>query len=151
MTQTRTLPLVSPRRHRILAGKLFIPETKSFQTNKVITVNPDSGRIIGVEDYIEHETALSDIDSDLSKYTVLPGFVDVHVHCEYRICKQYQIILTFYFSVPAFVRRNIMGRPSNQREHRRTNNSSYKPCTHHAISRIHFRTVRVLSFPTIAF
>ena len=72
--------LESPKRYRILAGKLFDPETLSFHESQLITVNPDSGSIVSVEDYSSSSTV--SIDSDLRAFTVLPGFVDVHVHCK---------------------------------------------------------------------
>lgn len=75
MTQLESL-----RQYRILAGKLFDPETLSFHENQLITVNPDSGRIVSVEDFSSSSTVF--IDSDLRAFTVLPGFVDVHVHCK---------------------------------------------------------------------
>lgn len=70
---------------RILAGRLFDPYIPGFTTNRLITVSQDSGLIVSVDSFSESEgdRAASEPDVvDLRRQTVLPGFVDTHVHCE---------------------------------------------------------------------
>ena len=69
---------------RIYAGKLFDSESQKLISNRLITIADDSGLILSVEEYsLEDITADKSQDSiDLSHATVLPGFVDAHVHCE---------------------------------------------------------------------
>ena len=77
------------RRILILAGRLFDPRSLQLVRDQAITVDPDSGLITDVR-------PLGELDSevvgdaaqardpsviDLRRATVLPGFVDVHVHC----------------------------------------------------------------------
>ena len=72
---------------RILAGELFDPYTCKILKNKLITVSQDSGLVIDVDSFDDlkgHRFAKESDVIDLRKETVLPGFVDVHVHCEYR-------------------------------------------------------------------
>jgi cytosine/adenosine deaminase-related metal-dependent hydrolase len=66
----------------VLAGKLFDPYTLELLENQAITISSDSGLILDV-------TSFSNIGSDfvgdvidLRNSTVLPGFVDTHVHCK---------------------------------------------------------------------
>ncbi|KAI0829030.1 hypothetical protein BC628DRAFT_1533672 [Trametes gibbosa] len=75
---------------RIYAGKLFDPETLQLLPRRVITVSPASGLVLDVQPYADEE-AQRDVDLsagdtggeavvDLREATVLPGFVDAHVH-----------------------------------------------------------------------
>ncbi|OJA08863.1 hypothetical protein AZE42_01747 [Rhizopogon vesiculosus] len=66
----------------VLAGKLFDPYTLEVLENQAITISSDSGLILDV-------TSFSNLSSDFASFgevidlrnsTVLPGFVDVHVH-----------------------------------------------------------------------
>lgn len=72
------------RELRILVSSLFEPETLAFLHNKTIVVNPATGLIEDVrnqldgDQYAEEEEAIL----DLRGLTVLPGFVDTHVHCK---------------------------------------------------------------------
>jgi cytosine/adenosine deaminase-related metal-dependent hydrolase len=78
---------------KILAGKLFDSYAGDVVRNRVITVSANSGLIVGVEAFEDAEewfkTAGIDLTDestiDLRDQTVLPGFVDAHVHREY-IC-----------------------------------------------------------------
>ncbi|KAH7914545.1 hypothetical protein BJ138DRAFT_1098600 [Hygrophoropsis aurantiaca] len=77
---------------RILAGKLFDPYTLELLENQVITVDKESGLILNVQfspnfiDTIEPDGTVPVIAPsvveviDLRHLTVLPGFVDTHVH-----------------------------------------------------------------------
>ncbi|PSR72038.1 hypothetical protein PHLCEN_2v12068 [Hermanssonia centrifuga] len=73
---------------RILAGKLFDPYTGDLLQNRLITVSPESGLILDVQPFddsvLETIADLADPNAivDLRDLTVLPGLVDVHVHCE---------------------------------------------------------------------
>ena len=72
---------------RILAGELFDPYTCKVVKNKLITVSQDSGLVIDVDSFNDlqgHGIARDSDVIDLRKETVLPGLVDVHVHCECR-------------------------------------------------------------------
>ena len=74
----------------ILAGRLFDPYAKSFRTKQVIQVSEDKGLITSVKSATENEFEVLRAEAgeselvDLSSSTVLPGFVDTHVHCESR-------------------------------------------------------------------
>ena len=71
---------------KIYAGKIFDSYSCKLVDKRVITVSPESGLIQAVEPYSPrdlHEEDFSDPDIvDLSNQTVLPGFVDAHVHCK---------------------------------------------------------------------
>jgi cytosine/adenosine deaminase-related metal-dependent hydrolase len=67
---------------KILAGKLFDPYELKLVPNQVITVSPEYGFIVDVQpiaDVGEFDILGEDI-IDLRHLTVLPGFVDAHVH-----------------------------------------------------------------------
>jgi imidazolonepropionase-like amidohydrolase len=68
------------RKYLITAGKLFDSETGQFKTNMAILVN---GRFIESVIPLKELTAKEKEESiliDLSKYTLLPGLIDVHTH-----------------------------------------------------------------------
>jgi imidazolonepropionase-like amidohydrolase len=71
---------------QILAGKLFNSSSLEVLQNQLIKVNKSSGLIIEVTAFSDDDIAELDLASpdvhDLRHLTVLPGFVDVHVHCE---------------------------------------------------------------------
>lgn len=77
---------------KILAGQLFDSYAGDVLQNRVITVSPDSGLIVDVAVFENTEQGLCDVGVnlndestiDLRKLTVLPGFVDAHVHCKYK-------------------------------------------------------------------
>ncbi|KAJ3521806.1 hypothetical protein NM688_g8970 [Phlebia brevispora] len=71
------------KKTKILAGKLFDPYSLDFLENRLITVSEKSGLIVDVQPF-DHLTGIvlsrqPDV-VDLRKQTVLPGFVDAHVH-----------------------------------------------------------------------
>jgi imidazolonepropionase-like amidohydrolase len=69
---------------KIYAGKLFDPYTLELLENRVITVSEDSGLIVDVQPFSDLDYCLDSINAknvDLRELTVLPGFVDAHVHC----------------------------------------------------------------------
>lgn len=74
----------------ILAGRLFDSYTGDIVDNRLITVSVDSGLIVSVETFEDSAEWLSraginledESTIDLRNQTVLPGFVDAHVHCE---------------------------------------------------------------------
>ncbi|OCH92980.1 hypothetical protein OBBRIDRAFT_725705, partial [Obba rivulosa] len=65
--------------------KLYNPYTLSLEEKQLITVSPDSGLIVNVQPFSDTDAdnvvASGDPKAvDLRTATVLPGFVDVHVH-----------------------------------------------------------------------
>lgn len=68
----------------ILAGKLFDPYTLTVVENQAIRVSRTTGRVVDVSSFgLDLDLDLdSDEVIDLRGLTVLPGFVDVHVHRE---------------------------------------------------------------------
>ena len=77
------------RVYQILAGKLFDPLTRTLASNQVITIDRDVGIVLDVKS--EHEVGASENEFgrnveitkiDLGHLVVLPGLIDVHVHCE---------------------------------------------------------------------
>lgn len=75
----------------IIAGKLFDPYTRDVVENQLITVSPVSGLILKVDKYEDKEEWFAekginlkdDSTIDLRGQTVLPGFVDTHVHSRF--------------------------------------------------------------------
>ncbi|KAF9461895.1 hypothetical protein BDZ94DRAFT_1322965 [Collybia nuda] len=66
--------------YHILAGQIFDSHACKFVPNQVISVDGVNGTILGVQDHA-HFTKPKDEDFiDLRHLTVLPGFVDAHVH-----------------------------------------------------------------------
>ena len=62
---------------------MFNSDTMSFSQNQLIVVDRESGLISDVRDWNEEEEDQLQSDFiDLRRMTVLPGFVDVHVHSE---------------------------------------------------------------------
>ncbi|THG94173.1 hypothetical protein EW145_g8195 [Phellinidium pouzarii] len=77
-------PTPSPGTITVLAGRVFDPYTRAFLCAQAITVDPRTGLICDVRAQTQHERE-SAFDSDvqvvdLRDATVLPGFVDAHVH-----------------------------------------------------------------------
>ncbi|KAI0931079.1 hypothetical protein AcW2_000041 [Taiwanofungus camphoratus] len=79
--QTRA---TGPMTTKIFAGKLFDPYTLTLLPNRIITVSRESGLILDVQPYSAADEASVDFSDpqivDLRPATVLPGFVDAHVH-----------------------------------------------------------------------
>jgi imidazolonepropionase-like amidohydrolase len=66
----------------ILAGKLFDPYTLQILENQAITISSDSGLILEVTSIGNDFASFDGEVIDLRHLTVLPGFVDTHVHCK---------------------------------------------------------------------
>lgn len=67
----------------IIAGRIFDPYTLQFVENQAITVDSLSGLICDIQP-CDKDDAVRKGGSrvvDLRGATVLPGFVDAHVHC----------------------------------------------------------------------
>lgn len=74
---------------RIYAGKLFDPHVLQLLPQCVVTVSEQLGLVVDVRSYAEQEAnavdfARDETAIDLRKATVLPGFVDAHVHSEFN-------------------------------------------------------------------
>ncbi|KDQ31608.1 hypothetical protein PLEOSDRAFT_25102 [Pleurotus ostreatus PC15] len=65
----------------IYAGKMFDPISRTIQPKRLIKVNVCMGRIQEVTSFTEIEVAKSGVRVlDCRELTIVPGFVDVHVH-----------------------------------------------------------------------
>ena len=80
-------PAGGERLVRVYAGKLFDPYALKLLPRRVVTVSRELGLVVDVQPWTEEE--LRDVDFtkddaniDLRGLTVLPGFVDAHVHRE---------------------------------------------------------------------
>lgn len=77
--------------YHILAGKLFDSVSRTLLPQQAITIDRNSGTILNVQPIADfqsmpanHEAAShSDDIIDLLHLTILPGFVDTHVHRMY--------------------------------------------------------------------
>ena len=85
------------RFYQILAGKLFDPLTRRIASNQVINIDRDLGIVLDVKSELEVEGSDNEFGQnveitkiDLRHLVILPGLVDVHVHCE----------LSFFFAAP---------------------------------------------------
>ena len=81
----------------ILAGRLFDSESRSFHTEQAIEVDSRAGLIVQIRPIDQKDIQALQSERffaskakegtnniiDLRNQTILPGFVDVHVHCEY--------------------------------------------------------------------
>ena len=69
---------------QIYAGKLFDPYTLALLPQQLITTSAESGLVLDVTPYnASHEADTDFADPavvDLRQATLLPGFVDAHVH-----------------------------------------------------------------------
>lgn len=78
------------RVYQILAGKLFDPLGRTLASNQVITVDRDVGIVLDVKSELEVKEASGNefgqnveiTKIDLRHLVILPGLIDVHVHCE---------------------------------------------------------------------
>jgi imidazolonepropionase-like amidohydrolase len=73
-----SLPAQTPGRTLIRAGRLLDVKTGDEATGKTIIVTGD--RITAIADTAATPAAASDAVIDLTKYTVMPGLIDVHTH-----------------------------------------------------------------------
>ena len=87
---------------KIFAGKLYDSQSQRLLPRQLITVSSDTGLILSVGNYNEaDERALDVILSttrdtqdviDLRKCTVMPGFVDAHVHRKWSFVRMITIM-----------------------------------------------------------
>ena len=123
-TDSPTANAAQERVIRIYAGQLFDPESLQLQSRQKITVSQDSGLILDVRPYLVSEESEVDFTNpdtvvDLRDATVLPGFVDTHVHSKSRrlACTDTRIVTyNLLSSVPSPVCRDDMGGSTHQRE-----------------------------------
>jgi predicted amidohydrolase YtcJ len=115
----------------VLAGKLFDPYTLDLLDNQAIMICNDSGMILDVAPFPENGSDLASFDGeviDLWHLTVLPGFVDTHIHCK-RITfisrTQSRLRLPPAVSLLASVCGDLMGGTGYQREHCRAHHQGH--------------------------
>lgn len=118
----------------VLAGKLFDQYTLQLLDNQAITICNDSGMILDVSPLSAISSNFASFDGeviDLRHLTVLPGFVDTHVHCK-RIAfisgTGIHLRLPPAVSLLTSVRGDLMGGPGYQREHRRAHHQGHGTC-----------------------
>lgn len=115
---------------RIVAGKLFDPYSLQFLPLRTIAVSKRSGIILSVEETNEQdisEIALGQ-SIDLRHLTVLPGFVDTHVHCELWVLFWRWLSWLWPSSFPTLIWWNFVEWPDHEREHRGKNHTCYCSC-----------------------
>jgi cytosine/adenosine deaminase-related metal-dependent hydrolase len=70
----------------VLAGTLFDPESLQLVPNQAISICPETGEILDVQaitsDLLANLHPSVTDTLDLRHLTILPGFVDAHVHSE---------------------------------------------------------------------
>ena len=119
---------------KIYAGKLFDPDTLQFLPQRMVTVARNAGLVLDVQPWTAEQ--LRDVDFedantvDLRDATVLPGFVDAHVHRELpsaphnvrfsrrHTCTDLRGSPNICVSIPPFVRRDVMGGTADEGEPR---------------------------------
>lgn len=69
----------------ILTSRIFDPEHLGFLSDQTIRVHSKTGLITSVEATVLPNDLAAGNVLDLRHLTVLPGFVDTHVHCMYPI------------------------------------------------------------------
>ena len=84
-TPSSSSPHEGERLLKIYAGKLFDPYTMELLPQIVVSVSRTMGLVVDVRSWTQeelHATDFSDTENtvDLRGATVLPGFVDAHVH-----------------------------------------------------------------------
>lgn len=140
-----TQPYLKGGVYHILAGRIFDSYTRKLIPDQVITVDRNEGIILEVQDYstfTSRSTSASEGNAetiDLKHLTILPGFVDSHVHRTHRHLPRPTILLLIALinSVSACVLRHAMERSSYYRKHRRTLVESGCTCAANFDGRIH--------------
>lgn len=73
------------RVYGILAGKIFDSRARKLVENQVVLVDRELGVILDIINLNEFQQAQRNEDIeviDLGQWTLVPGFVDAHVHCK---------------------------------------------------------------------
>ena len=127
------------RVYKIRTGQVFDPIARVMLPRQVIWVDRETGIIIrlgeeGEAFRSEFEVEVTDVD--LTKLTVLPGFVDVHVH---RMLIPDHVRLVDgtderTLSILTSIRGNTMGRPAHEGKSRRAYYTCYRSCKEDAFS-----------------
>lgn len=106
---------------KIVAGRIFDSENAEFISNQIITVSNKTGLIQRVQPLSEdpHLNFSSSDVIDLRGQTVLPGFIDTHVHRQFiAVIFRDHTILISGFSLPSSVCRNVLERSEYSGDYR---------------------------------
>jgi imidazolonepropionase-like amidohydrolase len=104
-TELETAETMHVQPVKILAGTLFDSYTGELLPNRLIVVSPESGLILDVTEYEDSDAGLiqaavdlsSESTIDLRDQTVLPGFVDAHVHRKFNVLESLEFRIKRYY------------------------------------------------------
>lgn len=100
----------------IYADRYFDSQSASFVDDSLaISVSEETGLIHNIQPLSELANNPPNVPNkviDLRGFTLLPGFVDAHVHCE-SVCQKQLHNCHFFTSLSASVHRDVLGRPTN--------------------------------------
>lgn len=135
----------------ILAGKMFDSQAATLRHNVLLTVSAGTGLVVAVDTFEDDPAWLAQRGVDLTDeaatidlrgLTVLPGFVDAHVHRESHVHLRKMTMVDERASVPPSVLRDQLGGPGYARESRRAHRPRDAARARHVDGGLHRRTVR---------
>ncbi len=128
----------------ILAGRMFNSRQEVFWENQVITVSKTTGLIVDICPYTPTSFCKRDDSAeviDLLHLTVLPGFVDAHVHCTNP--PPYSRLIAYRAaSFSSCVLRNVMERPGDEGKRCRAHDTGDHSRQKDSHGRLYYRPVR---------